>query len=298
MIRKMACMILFAIVSLGGAAARAESPAERLPLDGGWGTRGLWYDGNAEIAKYDAEQVVYRGVRRFEAVLMTVKETMNADLMIKADRPGATPRTIDALKLNMAVTIQTPNYPYHYLVCAQARLDDLGQLLRQTVGSQEWCGNTYKEFTTVGGQARFKWQSYFEREGNGVEDVELGGTAFTEEQLLMTLRSLRFEPGLKFDARVYPGQLTNHVPARTPVATSFEVAEGKPFELKVEGGEEAEILRVIDTWEVTAKQAGGRTMRFVYGRDYPNPLVEFETSDGRKLTLKSLVRDQYWVIKK
>lgn len=265
-------------------AAAGPAPAgEASPFDPGWGVARLWNDGKAEVAVYDAEQKIYGAARRFEAVVLTVKEPVDLAKAIKTDRPADGRTVADALKTNFVMEIPTPNYDYRFLACVQSRAADLASLVRQTVSSQEWCGAVYKEFTTRDGRPRYLWNSYWEAEGVGERAAELGGGAVSEEQLFTLLRSLRFADGLRFDLKVHPPQFSNCVPEAGAEPTAFAV------EKEDSGGKPA--------WLV-AGHRGDYRIEFVFASEAPNPLLRFAASDGRAMRLKSIERRAYWELPK
>lgn len=276
-------LLIFTLILIG-ATAGADVRKE-MPVDPAWARRATWDDGKAEVSKYDATQVIYGAPRSFEAVLLTVKEPVNTEVMIKSDS-GRGQGVVDAIKMNMVLEVPTPNYDYRFLACVQVRRDDPRVLLRETVGGQEWCGNVYKEFNALGA-GTFMWRSYFEAEGNGEIEVPIDAEHLTEEQLFLAVRALEFRENLQFDVAVYPTQLTNHVREKTAEAMQFTAEK---VEYKLGGKDQL-------AWKVMGESQGGRKLTFIVAANANRTLLEFTSSDGRSLKLKSTERDDYWRIK-
>lgn len=281
--------ISFALIALIALACRdpltgAPKPTS-LPLDPAWGTDPRWSDGAAEIARYDASQTVRNAPRAFQAVLLTVKEPFNLEKMAKSDEPSKAKRVADAIRMSMAFDFPTSADPRHFLGCVQIRADSPGRLLRQTISSQEMGGSTYKEFARHGSSGRYIWRSFWEEEGSGERPVPLDATHLTEEQLFLLVRALAFKPGLKFAAAVYPPQFSNRAPAPDPQSMKFDLAEGEDFEL--EG-------RTLKTWRIdgesSEKKGEPRRLQYLVGKEFPHPLLSFQSSDGLSLRLTKLER--------
>jgi len=100
---------------LAAAGANAQRVALSDAIYNGWATDPVWDDGNAEVAEYRGERIVYGEVRPHTYRLITVKEDFNTEYYAKADWPYGQKPILTVIKQNQTATIETPNYPYHYM---------------------------------------------------------------------------------------------------------------------------------------------------------------------------------------
>jgi hypothetical protein len=160
----------------------AEAPPTAPPVDAevlfhaAWAQDPLWDDGLAEVTLYEAHRPQYGKIESYEAVFIVVKEDFNRDLLVKADPP------------------LTDNYPYHFMASVFVRRDAPTRLVKLTLGSQEWCGNTFKEIKTVGGRSELITNSYFDGQGDARRPLDLRPGDLLEDQLPLALRGLNFDP--------------------------------------------------------------------------------------------------------
>ena len=253
--------------------------------DASWARDPLWDDGLAEVALYDAQRPQYGRLESYQALFVVVKEEFGRPLYVKAGPPYEGKDLFPVLKLNAVHSYQAPNYPYHFLVSVFVRRDDPAHLVKLTMGSQEWCGNTFKEVTTWGRTPQLVLHSYFDGEGDATRPLDLRPGDLLEDQLPLALRSLAFQPGLSFQRRLLPSLMSNNM--RRPiqmVEATIEVA-----------GEEAVRTGVgrLPSWKV---QVHWDQMRqtWWFEKAAPHTLLKMESSDGRTWSLRSRLRKPYW----
>ena len=264
----------------GPAAGTAESP-----FDPAWARDALWDDGLAEVSLYDAKRPQYDKIESYQALLIVVKEDFSRQEMVKADPPYQERDLLPVLKLNAVHSYWTDRYPYHLLGSVFVRRDDPAALVKITVGSQEWCGNTFKHLSTRGGRAHLHWHSYFAGQGEGDIDVAMGPGDLAEDQLPLALRGLRFRPGLRVQRRLLPSLVSNHVRGPpVPVAASFLVTGGETV---------TTAAGPVDAWRVEAG-FGAVRQQWWLDKSSPHPVVRMESSDGRAWLLRQRVRQAYW----
>ena len=245
-----------------------------------WGLRSLWDDGQAEVATYDSHRVIYSKSRSYEATLITVKEDFDPKLYVKADNLlQGQPHPI-VLKLNIAASIPTENYTYHFLTSLFVNRENPSRLIKLTMGSQEWCGNTFKEVQQWDRVATLRYFSYFGGEGDGSFSLPLSPDDLLEDQLPITLRSLRFRAGLRHSIRMVDSLVTNRA-----IPLKFTNAE-----ISVQG---SETVNFIDCWRVQIQRQGNQDL-YWFEKAYPNILVKCVSADGRDSVLKSRNRRKYW----
>ena len=167
--------------------------------DHAWARDPIWDDGQAEVALYDARRPQYGQLESYQAVFIVVKGDFRRPFYVKADPPLEGKALFPVLKLNAVHSYLTPRYPYHFLVTVFVQRDNPTALVKLTLGSQEWCGNTFKEITTWGPQPQLVAHSYFDGEGDGTHPLDLRPGDLLEDQLPLALRSLDFQPHLSFE---------------------------------------------------------------------------------------------------
>ncbi len=240
-----------------------------------------WDDGLAEVALYEAERVIYKKPRQFEYAQITVKEDFNREHNVKTD--DYTRRDLyPVMKVNQFARIPTDNYPYHFLSSLFFRRENPVEVFKMTIGSQEWCGNTFKSFQKEGGSYSLAYNSYWD--GQGIGELTVDGEVLFEDQLPYTLRSLRFADNLRFDAPIAEYQQTNK--ANRPQVYQARLAVDQ--ELLTAGESPAK------AWRVVVQLGPEKTNTYWFSQTMPHVLLRQRTWDGRSLDLKSLERYAYW----
>ncbi|GAB4430260.1 MAG: hypothetical protein OHK0039_48920 [Bacteroidia bacterium] len=245
-------------------------------FDPAWAAAAHWDDGLAEVATYDAVRVIYGKPRTFEYTFALVKEAFNAAYRVKTD-DYQRDDLYDVLKLNMFARIPTDNYPYHFLTSVFVLRSDATRLHKLTTSSQEWCGNTFKEFLREGEGLRYTWHSYWDGQGDG--SSTLGGDVLFEDQLPLTLRSLRFAEGLRFEHALLPSEISSRAYPPQPIQAEFVVS--------------ADPVGEVAAWRVDVRAAAQRSS-YWFDSNFPHAMLRMERSDGSSAVLKDLRRWAYW----
>jgi len=238
----------------------------------------LWDDGQAEIARYQASRKVYGKPRSFESFYITVKEDFSPKFLVKTDQASAA--NIPVLKLNIISTIPTEYYDYRYLTSVFVKRNDPMDLLKLTNGSQEWCGNTFKEVRNWESNVKFVFHSYFDGEGDGTVNLDVKPGDLFEDQLPLALRSLPFRTGYQFQTRVADSLISNRATVPRMATASISVR-----------GEEN--VAGLKTWQVEVRRES-LVQTYWFEQKYPNLMVKVVSSDGRNLILKERTRRKYW----
>jgi hypothetical protein len=256
------------------------------PISANWALEGIWDDGLAEVAVYEASRVIYGAPRPYEAVLLTVKEDFDSGKLVKADPPYGNRPIVTVLKQNAVREIATPNYDYRIMTSTFVERADPMRLAKLTSGSHEWCGNTWKAVRNFSGRVTYEWASYFDGEADGRQELEIRPGDLLEDQLPLTLRGMKFEPGVEFEARLLPSMANTHAgPARWRKAT-----------VRMEGRETLEIpLGRLMAWRVKVTTPDYATTLW-FDVSAPHALVQLETTKGDQMKLKSIERRAYWVL--
>lgn len=243
-------------------------------FDHNWAMDVLWEDGQAEVAHYQAEREIYGKVRSFDYAFITVKEEFNEAFNVKTDDYNRSD-LFSVMKVNKFARIETDNYPYHYLTSLFYKREQPEQLYKMTHTGQEWCGNTFKQFTLNPSGYSYNFNSYFDGSGHG--ETSLSGTDMLwEDQLSYLLRALQFEDGLQFQKQVVESQINTKV--RTP----------KVYEAKFS------VVEKDSLWQVEVKLEEDKVNTYTFDKTYPNLMLSQESWDGQKLKLKEVSRYKYW----
>ena len=267
--------IIFSLLTLACQQPTEEtidySPSDFIDQD--WAMNKLWEDGQAEVAIYDAEMMIYGQARSFENPMITVKEEFNEAFNVKTDDYDRAD-LFSVMKVNRFADIPTPNYPYHYLTSLFFKRDQPEQLHKMTHTGQEWCGNTFKQFEVNASGYAYDYNSYFDDYGAG--DVEIDGNHFWwEDQLPYVLRALKFKAGLIFKKEV----LNSQINTKTYRPETEEV--------------EFEIKDLDSLWQVSASFQKGVNI-YQFEKEYPNVMRSQQTWYGYNMVLKEVSRYKYW----
>jgi hypothetical protein len=274
------------LLMVAAALAISCSPATRaseLRQNPSWAGDSLWDDGLAEVSTYDAVRMVYGKPRSHTAHIILVKEDFDEKTQVKADPPYEGRSLVNVLKMNFISTLQTDNYPYHYLASIFLDRDRNLSLVKATVGSQEWCGNTFKEIRVQGGRTMLHYHSYFDGQAGGEQALPAG--ALLTESLLVRLRSVVLDPGEEIRFDLLSPVVSNRagsVPVRTAVLTA-----GSPSTVTVPAG-------TFPGIQYTVTLDGGEWLKYWVGVSGTRPLLKMQSSGGDELLLKDTGRRDYW----
>ena len=260
--------------------AACEQKMQQAPLytpsdfiDQSWAMNKLWEDGQAEVAIYEAEMVIYGQARKFEQPIITVKEEFNQAFNVKTD-DYQRDDLFSVMKVNRFANIPTPNYPYHYLTSLFFKRNQPEQLHKMTHTGQEWCGNTFKQFELSPAGYNYDYNSYFDGYGDGKMDLD-GSDLWWDDQLPYVLRALKFEDGLTFKKEVINSQINTKTYRPKSEEGNFNVSD------------------LGDLWQVEAEFSEG-TNTYLFEKEYPHVMISQNTWYGYNMKLKRTSRYKYW----
>ena len=279
---------LAALFGCAGSSAQ-EATEAREHFNPTWAMDARWEQGTAEVAKYQAQRIVYQKPRDFEYTLILVKETFNEEFNVKTD-DYQRDDLYDVMKVNKFARIPTDNYPYHYMTSVFFRRDQPATLHKLVNTSQEWCGTTAKYFLNQGRNYTFGYNSYWD--GQGVGETTVDGSILFEDQLSYSLRALDFADGLSFSAPVAESQVSSKASVPKVYAATFEVTQATNFGLDTDYE-----IGDAPVWRVRVRLDADKTNEYWFGEEYPNVMLRQSTWDGQELQLKEVYMDDYWVIK-
>jgi hypothetical protein len=243
----------------------------------------LWDDGQAEIARYRVLERRYGALREAEATLIVVKETLDADALVKADGPTPPARAIDVMKLNHVLTVPTGVYTYRQMASVFLTRDE-ALALKLVVGSQEWCGITHKRLVVRDGRAVLHASSYFGAEGERAYAVPMDEETVLYDALPMWARTLALSRRGPRRVRLVSQQLSNTAPR--PMVAPATITVGAPERVEVPMG-------ALEVVPVKVEHAGGTDVLFLR-REAPHALVRWDRADGGRYELEWIRRAPYW----
>lgn len=244
-----------------------------------WANNSLWDDGKAEVAQYNATRTIYKKERKFTYTFITVSEDFNKEFNVKTDDYQRND-LLKIMKVNAFSAIETDNYPYHFLTSMFFIRDNPVSLHKFTNSSQEWCGNTFKEYLKVDGNFKYNYHSYWDGEGDG--NAQIKAHILFEDQLNYTLRSLKFKDGLTFKAQVIESQISSKAKPNSIYLAQFLVSD------------QTKDVYNPPTWKIEVKLSNDKTNIYYFDKVYPNILLKAVSWDKRSLELKKVSRYAYW----
>ncbi len=154
--------------------------------DNAAGLSEYWYEGKAEINRYELQQNRYQGVHPGEAIAIFVTEDFLTDEQVKNDtysNPNSTP----VLKTNLLRKFPTGIYDYSIMtsVFTPTEVQQIPQTLKVTTTAQDWCGHAFMQLNFREQQYEMQLNSYFEKEGDQEEAVNY---AVLEDELFNRIR--------------------------------------------------------------------------------------------------------------
>ncbi|MFK7933860.1 MAG: hypothetical protein AB8G22_10135 [Saprospiraceae bacterium] len=141
-----------------------------------------WYQGKAEINRYELQQNRYKDTHPGEAVLVFVTEDFLTDKQVKNDN-YSNPNSTGILKMNGLRRFTTGLYDYSIMTSVFTPTDvrNQPQTLKVTNSVQDWCGQTWMQINKGERDYKVELRSYFESENDQnfkVDDVILEDELF------------------------------------------------------------------------------------------------------------------------
>jgi hypothetical protein len=129
--------------------------------------KNYWYQGKAELSKFELEQARYGEIHKGHAVLIFVTEPLLTDKQVKFEH-GDISSAITILKLNASKYFYTGIYPYSILTSVFTPVDlyHWPKTLKVSNSNQEWCGQTYTQFNLRDKHYNVIQHSYFQKEAD------------------------------------------------------------------------------------------------------------------------------------
>ncbi|MDX6766025.1 MAG: hypothetical protein SFU85_04465 [Candidatus Methylacidiphilales bacterium] len=231
----------------------------------------LWDGGKAELTLYQAREIRYGTARDCEVRLITVKEPWNDRLGVKADGNGDR----EVIKLNQIVSVPTGTYRYEQM--HSLFLDrKTGRALKFSYSHHDACGNTFKMGRFLDNILTFTWHTYWDGEGDGVQNLPWSETTHLYEELPLRVRMWASE------GKVDPSQITLLNPQMNSRLGKPATATAR-VQVSAAGGE----------FHYTVTHDNGKDL-LVVDNAFPHTLRSWTRADGATWTLRKTLMLDYW----
>lgn len=257
----------------------------------------IWGDGQAELAGYSLHYPRYGSLRAGTAVAIFVTEPFSSEARVKAD-PGKHLKSDEfpVMKLNLMEDFQTGIYDYNVMTSTFLALQSVhgrpaGRSTKISFSSQEWCGQMYQQLLFDQQRIRSTMHSYFDGEGDEIQDLPAPREGISEDALLMWARGMA-EP------RLAPGQSRSLplLPALKRVRLAHEPLGWQ--EVRLGRASSRQTIEVpAGRFEVdlfTAEITGGPTRTYFVEAAAPHRVIRWTSSDGELAELLQATRLKYW----
>ncbi len=127
---------------------------------------GFWYQGQAELTRYELKQERYGEVHQGDAVLIFVTEDFLDDKQVKYEFGPRGENVKSILKLNATRKFFTGVYPYSIMTSVFTPVEAGKGTYKVATSSQEWCGHTFMQLNQRQDGIDGRFYSYFQAEGD------------------------------------------------------------------------------------------------------------------------------------
>lgn len=249
--------------------------------------------GQAEISSYEVTQPRYGQLRKGHEVFIYVPEPFKMDERIKPDYEGSVKKDnlIHVMKLNRYHTFLTGLYPYHVMTTIQSALYpkvdfSAFDVLNMNISAIEWCGNYFAQVIPDPAERNAKWEynSYFEKEGRKSISIPLGKDVYFEDNLWIRIRELTgsfMKVGETKSVTIYERLWQNRI--------SHQKLIGNKAILSKKDGKFDGYDAFEWSWELS-----GRSVTVFTDREYPHYILGWSDSLGGKGKRLAYLQTPYW----
>lgn len=143
-----------------------------------------WYQGKAELNRYELKQARYGEIHEGHAVMIFVTEDFLREQQVKRDM-GSEPAD-SVLKLNFTKNFFTGIYPYSLMTSVFTKVDfEKPETPKVSFSGQEWCGHVYMQLNRDDDEFDCQLHSYFQSEGDQSFELPL---AVLEDEIWNMIR--------------------------------------------------------------------------------------------------------------
>lgn len=252
-----------------------------------WIQNSYWFEGKAEINFYKASISKYGTPRQADEVVhILVTEKHKPDLLVKADN-WREEGLVDMLKFNYVRRFQTGIYSYREMMSVFFEQEKL-QLAKMTFGSQEWCGQTFKELVNFQGISSYHFNTYWDGQGRDSYDVSFPQDIFLYDALPVQLRMLTLVNGEPFEIPLLPSQISSRVQKPTFSIATVNLINSE--EIRVPAG--SFLCNIVEV-----SHSGGTDL-FWFESDFPQRMIKWNTFNQDSYELLDSKNLAYWELNK
>ena len=269
------------------------------------------WKGQAEVARYTGKVLRYGQRRLAELFLITVTEPFNLKQAVKSENDNI---GILALKQNQVLSFQTGVYPYRQMNSVFWQVGR-GNLIKASMTSQDWCGQTFKEARFLPGHLQLSYNSYWEGEGakhmrvlvpqnkfGGLEGKSKRHLALLYDELPLLVRSPQLKQHSNF--WLFPLLMSSQVlrpdfdigkAARRPSFVRAKLSFSKvKFKLGSKRFTQVEKFSVRFPQLANTIQNENQDIFYVHSKGKNRVLLSWIRHDGSRLDLQELYYTAYW----
>jgi hypothetical protein len=191
------------------------------------------------------------------------------------------------LKFNYVRRFQTGIYSYREMMSVFFEQSEL-QFAKMTFGSQEWCGQSFKELVNFDGNSSYHFNTYWDGQGRGSYDVSFPQEIFLYDALTVQLRMLEFEEGKSVEIPLLPGQISSKV--QKPEISKATVNFLKTETISVTAGNfSCQLVEVV--------HSKGKDL-FWFESNFPKRMIKWEGYNQDSYELLDSKNLAYWDLNK
>ena len=244
-----------------------------------------WYQGVAELTRYDLRQARYGNEYRGDAVLVFVTEDFLPKLQVKQEH-GDSPDAISILKLNAYRRFYTGIYPYTLMTSSYTPVRPPGSAtLKVSNTVQEWCGQVYSQINRRNDGLHAILHSYFQ------DDADQK----------MVLPDAPMEDGIWAQIRIDPSAIQvgerEMIPGLHYIRLRHKALRAYPVEVLRRPQAKTELVDHPVTALELRYPALGRTLIIYYEPRFPHVIQAWEENVGPQRTTAvrtHAILDDYW----
>lgn len=242
----------------------------------------IWDDGNAEINIYQAGEIRYGIARESEVAHIFVKESHKPDLLVKAD-DWKEKGLMEVMKFNYSITVPTGVYSYRQMLSVFFEKKSFYPI-KMTFGSQEWCGNSFKEIVNFNGKSFINFITYWDHQGSGMKTLGLEEGLPLYDALPILLRAVNMKQGGKVQFPMLPSQISSKLTPFQPESATLAYSGKAMVEVPV-GKFSAKGFSV--------SHSKGEDL-FWFAEEFPHVMLKWKRHDGTQYLLRKTLRLDYW----
>jgi len=246
-----------------------------------------WFEGKAEINFYKASISKYGTPRQADEVVhILVTEKHKPELLVKADN-WREKGLVDMLKFNYVRKLQTGIYSYREMMSIFFEQEKM-QLAKMTFGSQEWCGQTFKELVNFQGKNSYHFNTYWDGQGRDSYDVSFPQEIFLYDALPVHLRMLNIVKGETLEIPLLPSQISSQVQKPKLSTATVNVIYSKGISVPA-GSFSCDVIEVTHP---------GGTDQLWFESDFPRRMIRWNTFNKDTYELLDSKNLAYWELNK